>query len=240
MKHDHTAFTAYAACANADAALVEDRVRRFIPLVRKSAWHIFGAGRDGLEVEDLMQAGMLALTEAARRHSGPEEDGFAAYAKLRVRGAMFDIIRKLLPDGRTMARRRKQISDARAKLEMELGRAPDAAELSKATGIAPSDLLTSDSSQVHLVQLDAAYDEHDTAFADETPDAFALLSQMEDGERLLEAMSDLPERLKLILQLYFVEELNLKEIAATLDVSVPRIHQLKAQALSKLKDILQS
>lgn len=69
MKHDQAAFAAY---TTTDAATVEDRVRRFTPLVRKSVWHVFGAGRDGLEIEDSMQAGMVAPTECARLHNGPD------------------------------------------------------------------------------------------------------------------------------------------------------------------------
>lgn len=236
MKHDHTQFSSAAsAYGAADQATVEDRIKRFVPLVRKSAWHIYGGGREGLEVDDLMQAGMIALTEAAQRHSGPGEDGFAAYAKLRVRGAMFDYIRKLLPDSRTTARRRKRIGDARDKLRALLGRAPEMIELCAETGFAAEEIAAIEDGQVHVVQLEDSYDESDAAFRDERPDAFALLSQMQDGERLLAAMERLGDRLKLVLQLYFVEELNLKEIAAVLDVSVPRIHQLKAQALGKLK-----
>ena len=76
---------------------IADRVRRFLPMVRRLAWHVHGSGRDGIELEDLMQAGLVALTEAAQRHAGPGEDGFAAYAKMRVRGAMVDLIRRQVP-----------------------------------------------------------------------------------------------------------------------------------------------
>src|SRR5579863_4767216 len=74
-----------------------ERIRRFLPMVRRLAWHLQSSGRDGIELEDLMQAGLVALTECAQRHTGPSEDGFAAYAKLRVRGAMVDLIRRHVP-----------------------------------------------------------------------------------------------------------------------------------------------
>ena len=102
MKHDSSAF---AAAAYQSADIVSDRVQRFVPMVRNAAWHINGAGREGIEIEDLMQAGFIALTEAARNHEGPGEDGFAAYAKLRVRGAMFDLIRKQMPVSRGVVKR---------------------------------------------------------------------------------------------------------------------------------------
>ncbi|RDC59165.1 RNA polymerase sigma factor FliA [Alteripontixanthobacter maritimus] len=250
MKHEQSQFirppsdrptpakAAYTA-SSADAALVEDRVRRFLPMVRRAAWHIYGNGRDGLEVEDLVQAGLIALTECARRHDAPTEDGFAAYAKIRVRGAMFDIVRKLLPDGRTAARRRRIIADARARLELQLGRAPDVAELAAQSGLSEADVILHDGAATHLVQLDGAYDDSSEAFADDTPDPFALLAEIEDSSRLAGAIAALPDRLKLVLQLYFVEELNLAEIAEVLEVSVPRVHQIKAQALKAARDLLE-
>ena len=109
MKQDHKGFAAAQSLGQryaASRAEVEDRVRRFLPLVRRSAWHINGAGREGLEIEDLVQAGIVALTECAQRHAGPTEDGFAAYAKIRVRGAMLDEVRRMAHDSRTARAKR--------------------------------------------------------------------------------------------------------------------------------------
>ena len=236
MKHDHSAFNAAAAYGAGD--IVEDRVRRFVPMVRKAAWHIYGNGREGLEIEDLMQAGFIALTECARNHEGPGEDGFAAYAKIRARGAMFDVIRKMMPDSRNAVRRRRQVTQAQETLQQELGRTPTAEELAEKLGIALGDLSSFYSEEIQVTSLDGAYDDHSTQFASELPDPFAVLCELEDRDRLLIAMETLPERLKLVLQLYFVEELNLTEIAEVLEVSVPRIHQLKTQALVKLRDAM--
>ena len=71
-------------------------------------------------------------------------------------------------------------------------------------------------------------------------DPFELLAAMDDRDRLVKAMTQLPERLQLVLQLFFVEELNLTEISQLLDVSVPRVHQLRSQALGKLKQLLEA
>ena len=103
MKHDHRSFAPAIKAQGAYRSDAADRIRRFVPMVRRLAWHVQGGGRPGIELEDLMQAGMVALTEAAQRHSGPSEDGFAAYAKLRVRGAMVDLIRR--KDGGAEVRR---------------------------------------------------------------------------------------------------------------------------------------
>ncbi|KLE31243.1 sigma-70 family RNA polymerase sigma factor [Aurantiacibacter luteus] len=234
MKQDHARFQAAQAYAAPD--VVERRVRAFIPLVRKLAWHIHGGGRPGIEVDDLMQAGLLALTECARRHSGTGEDGFAAYAKMRVRGAMYDLLRKTIPDGRVTARKRALVGEVRRQFIARTGHAPSMAELAEATGMSARDLLEADIPATRIESLDASYADADPAFADEAPDAFEVLSAIEESDRLAEMIAVLPDRLKLTLQLYFVEELNLSEIAEILEVSIPRVHQLKAKALALLRD----
>ena len=186
-----------------------------------------------------MQAGFIALTECARNHAGPGEDGFAAYAKIRVRGAMFDLVRKQLPDSRNTIRRRRMAEQARDALRQQLGREPSDAELAARLEITAEELVAATAAQIHLSPLDEAYDDHSPHFATDLPDPFEVLSQLEDGSRLAVAMVALPERLQLVLQLYFVEELNLTEIAEVLEVSVPRVHQLKTQALVKLRDLMQ-
>ncbi|QQN75565.1 sigma-70 family RNA polymerase sigma factor [Croceicoccus sp. YJ47] len=236
MKLDHRQFRAASAYGARDGA--EDRIRRFLPMVHRAAWHINGSGRAGLEIDDLVQAGMVALTECARRHDGPTEDGFAAYARIRVRGAMFDAIRRTLPDSRGAVRRRRQREEMRQKLTGELGREPDRAELNAALDHMPGGH-GADEMPVRLTSLDADYDDGDGRFADDTPDAFDLLSGAQDRSALIVAITQLPERQQLVLQLYFTEELNLTEIAAVLEVSVPRVHQIKAAALKSLRSLLE-
>lgn len=237
MKHDQSAFAAAAAYQDRD--IVSDRVQRFVPMVRKAAWHINGAGREGIEIEDLMQAGFIALTEAARNHEGPGEDGFAAYAKLRVRGAMFDLIRKQMPVSRGAVKRRREIEEARREFSQLSGRDPSHDELSALVDLTPAELAQHLGDDVQIVSIDSAYDDASDLFASDLPDPFALVCEMQDNARLGEAMVKLPDRLKLVLQLYFVEELNLTEIAQVLEVSVPRVHQLKAQALVKIRQLME-
>lgn len=238
MKLDHTPF---AAARNAYRGDIADRVRRFLPMVRRLAWHVHGSGRPGIELEDLMQAGLVALTECAQKHSGPGEDGFAAYAKLRVRGAMVDLIRRSVPLSRGATERRRNLREMETTLRGQLGRDPAAAELAAAMGIAETELadMRSNSEPLRFEAIDEAYSDSDMAFADDSPDSFNLLADEEVREALAEAIGSLPDRLKLVTQLYFVEELNLAEIAAVLEVSIPRVHQLKAQALAKLKEAME-
>jgi len=220
---------------------VADRVRRFLPMVRRQAWHVHGGGRPGIELEDLVQAGLVALTECAQKHAGPTEDGFAAYAKMRVRGAMVDMVRRSVPMSRGAGERRRLLAQHETALRGSLGREPLARELAGAMGIDEAELasLRASAQPLRFDSLDEAYSDQNMAFAAETPDSFALLAGEETRGAVIAAITQLPDRLKLIVQLYFVEELNLAEIAEVLQVSVPRVHQLKAQAIDKLRASLQ-
>jgi RNA polymerase sigma factor for flagellar operon FliA len=232
-RRDRTARDAYAG----DTA---DRVRRFLPMVRRLAWHLQGSGRDGIEVEDLMQAGLVALTECSQRHNGPSEDGFAAYAKMRVRGAMVDLIRRHVPLSRGAVERRRMMREKAQVLTGQLGREPHDTELAAAMGITLGELeaLRSSSEPLRFENIDDAYSDSNPAFADERPDSLDLLADEQMRSSVAGAIGDLPERLQVVIQLYFVEELNLAEIAEVLSVSIPRVHQLKAQALDRLRNAL--
>ena len=85
MKHDHSSFTAQTTAKRAYGTDATARIAQFMPMVRKLAWYYEGSGGAAVDVDDLIQAGMIALTECAQRHDRPGEDGFAAYAKMRVR-----------------------------------------------------------------------------------------------------------------------------------------------------------
>lgn len=237
MNLDQKSFAAAHRAYRGDAG---DRVRRFLPMVRRQAWHVFGTGRPGVELDDLVQAGLVALTECAQKHDLPTEDGFAAYAKMRVRGAMVDLVRRAMPLSRGAGERRRLIAEHEAALRASLGRDAHPAELAKAMGLTEHELATMrDASQpLRFEPMEECYSDQNTAFAAETPDSFTLLADEETRGAVITAITELPERLQLIVQLYFVEELNLAEIAEVLEVSVPRVHQLKAQAIDKLRAAL--
>ncbi len=233
MNYDHRSFGAARAYQGGTA----DRIRRFLPMVRRLAWHVHGSGRNGMEIDDLVQAGLVALTECAQKHNGPTEDGFAAYAKLRVRGAMVDLVRRSTPLSRAASDRRRLLAGSAQALTTTLGRTPSEDELAGAMGLTANALaeLRAASEPLRFEPIDDAYSDSDSAFADDRPDSFALLAEEQTRSQVAAAIAALPERLQMVIQLYFVEELNLAEIADVLSVSVPRVHQLKAQALDKLR-----
>ncbi len=238
MKHDHASFAGATSYSNSSRAEVEDRVRRFLPMVHRAAWHVYGAGLEGLEVEDLVQAGIVALTECAQRHAGPTEDGFAAYAKIRARGAMIDMLRRQMNDTRTARKKRARYNKTIDILRGQTGIEPTRKQIAATLGVSDVELLEIEASAVTVTSINDEYDDSNTAFASHDPDPFEILLGQEERERLVTAMMELPDRLKLVLQLFYVEELNLTEIAAVLEVSVPRVHQLRAKALKDLRKLM--
>lgn len=232
MKYDHSSFNARRAYGGG----LDEKVAQFLPLVRKLAWYYAGSCTGSLDVDDLMQAGMIALTECANRHDRPNDDGLAAYAKMRVRGAMIDLLRSQSHHTRGAAALRRKIEKTSSSLETNLGREPTVAEIALAMGISAEEIHENRQQLASTITaLDDCYSDSDPAFQANDPDAETSLLDAEDREQLARAIAELPERLQLVVKLHFVEELNLTEIAAVLGVSVPRVHQLKSSALSKLK-----
>ena len=204
MKHDPRGFAAAQAYKKDE---VSDRIRRFLPMVKRLAWHVHGSGRAGIELEDLIQAGLVALTECSQKHSGPTEDGFAAYAKLRVRGAMVDLVRRSTPLSRSATERRRALREKTAALSTELGHPPSEAELAASMGMTENQLADQRAADepLRFEHIDDAYSDSNSAFADDRPDSFEMLADQEMRGAVASAITDLHERLQMIIQLYFVE-----------------------------------
>lgn len=233
MIHNQKAFAA----GKAYGEDVANRVQRFMPLVRKYAWHLSGSAGPTIEVEDLMQAGLVALTECAQKHDRPTEDGFAAYASMRVRGAMVDLLRSTSNDTRGAVARRRTFAEAESALTLMLGGPPSPHQMAEHLGITEDDYQRQrgELEVLRFQSIDDTDTETDSAFVSQEPTPEMHLLEAQDKAALVSAVSALPERLQMVVQLYFVEELNLSEIADIMDVSVPRVHQLKADALAKLR-----
>ncbi len=216
-------------------------VRDHMPLVRKVAWHVHGRVSSAIDVEDLIQTGMVALIEAARTY---EDRGhaFATYATMRVRGSMIDALRRGAAQGRSAMGKRRAISAARSRFEQSNGRAPTDVEMAGALGLdlasyqADADL----SQTVHHDSLDALYSDHSMWFADVEDRADDVLERAQLAEVVSAAIRTLPDREAMVLQLYFVEELNLDEIGETLGVGAARVCQIKKSALDKMRGLIAS
>jgi len=213
--------------------------RTHMPLVRKIAWHVHGRVSSAIDIEDLVQIGMVALVEAA---NGYEDRGhaFATYASMRIRGHMIDHLRRHATLCRSAMAKRKELGKQTAILEAQLGRAPTEAELAIALGLSPSEFreLADSTQAVRQESLDEVYSDQSMWFADVEERADDALEREQLGRMLAEHIASLPEREAMVLQLYFVEEMNLDEIGQVLNVGAARICQIKKAALDKLRKAL--
>ena len=215
----------------------ERLVSSHMGLVRKIAWHVHGRVSSALDVEDLVQIGMISLIEAARAFEDRGHAAFATYATMRIRGAMIDQLRKGATLVRSAMRRRREWGQVRSSLEGLLGRAASDDEMAQKLEITV-DAYRSAMATTHSAQfesIDDVYSDHSNWFADDSPDAHDQLQSRSMQSAIAAAVKTLPEREAIVLQLYFVEELNLEEIGAVLSVGAARVCQIKKAALGKLR-----
>jgi RNA polymerase sigma factor for flagellar operon FliA len=218
----------------------ERLIRAHLPLVRKIAWHTHARVSTALDIEELVQIGMIALIEAARTFEDRGQAAFSTYATVRIRGAMIDALRKQATMCRSALRKRRELTAAREQLSNRLGRAPSDGELAENLGVPLAELHTilDQTRGVRHESIDEVYSDHSIWFADKEPDAFDLLQSAEMRTHLAQAIGALPEREARVLQLYFVEELNLEEIGQVLGVGAARVCQIKKSALDKVRHTL--
>ena len=215
----------------------ERLISSHLQLVRRIAWHVHARVSSAIDVEDLVQIGMVALIEAARSFEDRGHAAFATYASVRVRGAMIDQLRKGATLVRSAMRRKREWGQVRARLEGQLGRTATDEEMAAALELPLPDYRAA-LAQTHATQsesLDDVYSDHSQWFASDDPDAHDCLEQDRRRRAIAEAIASLPEREPQVLQLYFVEELNLEEIGQVLGVGAARICQIKKAALTKLR-----
>jgi len=214
-------------------------VRTHMQLVRKIAWHVHAKVASAIDIEDLAQIGMVALVEAANSY---EDRGhaFATYATLRIRGAMVDHLRRHATLCRSAMARRRKLGAVRERLENRLGRGASDAEMAAEMEMDAADYraLVDECQSVHQESLDEVYSEHSMWFADVEERADEAIDRERLKDAIAEAIRGLPERDGQVLQLYFVEEMNLEEIGQTLGVGAARICQIKKAALDRLRGTL--
>jgi RNA polymerase sigma factor for flagellar operon FliA len=215
----------------------ERLVSSHMGLVRKIAWHVHGRVSSALDVEDLVQIGMVSLIEAARAFEDRGHAAFATYATMRIRGAMIDQLRKGATLVRSAIRRRREWGQVRSNLEGLLGRPATDEEMAARLEISV-DAYRAAMAATHSAQfesIDDVYSDHSGWFVDDTPDAHDQLESQTIQAAIAAAVKTLPEREAMVLQMYFVDELNLEEIGQVLGVGAARVCQIKKSALGKLR-----
>lgn len=217
-----------------------DIVERHGELVRRIAHHLAARLPASVEIDDLVQAGMLGLIDAARNFQADQGAAFETYASIRIRGAMIDEIRRGDWVPRSVHRRYRDLVSATREIEQRTGRAASARQVAEALGVGIDEYhaMVEDAARGQLASLDAHMEEHDgeprlAAQAGDTPARDFEQSAFRDA--LAAAISTLPEREQLVLSLYYEQELNLREIGAVLGVSESRVCQIHGQAAVRLR-----
>jgi len=237
----HRALSLYKATQSAG---IDERIARHQSLVRKLAYHLISRLPASVEIDDLIQAGLIGLMEAARNFDPEAGAQFETFASQRIRGAMLDLLREADWLPRQVRRNMREIEAALHRSEQRLGRPASEREIATELGVPLKEYqdMLGDARGHQLVHFEDYEDEDDDRrglldlfTCDSDADPAHILD--EDGFRaaLIAGIEQLPEREKLMMALYYDEELNLKEIGAVLGVSESRVSQLHSQAIARLR-----
>jgi RNA polymerase sigma factor for flagellar operon FliA len=216
-----------------------------MPLVKRLAHHMKAKLPPSVEVDDLIQAGMIGLLDAISRYEETHGAQFETYAVLRIRGAMLDELRNSDWLPRSMRQNMRKIEAAMSSLQQKLGHPPTESEVAKLLKLSLSEYqdMLGDGGGHQLVYYE---DFHDNEGNDSFLDRYAVddadpLKSLLDGDfrqAVIDAIDALPPREKILMGLYYEEEMNLKEIGAVMGVSESRVSQLHTQAVARLRAAL--
>ena len=218
----------------ANRSEADDLVRKHAELVRRIAYHLCARLPPSVEVDDLIQAGMIGLLEAAGQFTAGRGASFETYAGIRIRGAMLDSLRRLDWAPRSVHRRSREVAQAILAIEQETGSEASAADVAGRMGVTLDEYhkIVQDAATCQLSSIEDVEVDHP---ADEFVDPMNSIADSGFRAALAEAIDGLPEREKLVMSLYYQDELNLKEIGLVLGVTESRVSQLHGQAVSRLK-----
>ena len=227
----------------------EHMIRQYVPLVRRLAHHMIAKLPPNIELDDLIQVGMIGLSEALTRYEVAQGVQFETFATQRIRGAMIDELREGDWMSRGSRKSQKEIERAVQRLEQKLGRSPLESEIAIELEMTLADyqeLLgkVRGTQLVYLEDMTGGSDEEssflDRHVADEGADPVNLLRDHRLRASLVEAIKTLPEREQYIMSMYYENDLNLKEIAAVLDITESRVCQLHSQSIARLRAKMRS
>ncbi|MDB5972116.1 MAG: polymerase sigma factor FliA [Hydrocarboniphaga sp.] len=240
-----TSYTQFstASTRNLDPKSEAGLVQLHADLVKRIAFHVAARLPSSVDVEDLIQAGVIGLIEAARHYNGDRGASFETYAGIRIRGAMMDELRRGDWAPRSVHRRHRDIAGAMKSIGQREGRAAREDEVIAELSLTAESYRAAlqDAVQCQVLSLDEPPEGSDDPFeaADTGQTPLEALERDEFHSCLARAIASLPEREKMVLSLYYDDEMNLREIGAVLDVSESRVCQIHGQALLRVRAQLQ-
>ncbi len=222
----------------------EHMIRQYVPLVRRLAHHMIAKLPPNVELDDLIQVGMIGLSEALTRYEVALGVQFETFATQRIRGAMIDELREGDWMSRGSRKSQKDIERALRRVEQKLGRVPKESEIAEELGMTLADyqdLLgkVRGTQLVYLEDMGGSNDDDegflDRHLGDADADPMERLRDSRLRQALVDAIKTLPEREQYIMSMYYEKDLNLKEIAAVLGITESRVCQLHSQSVARLR-----
>lgn len=225
---------------NGDSPNFDELMTQYAPLVKRVAYHMMGRLPSNVQLDDMVQAGMIGLFEALKGYDMSRGASFETYARIRIRGAMIDEVRRGDWTPRSVYRKSRQLSEAIRQVEEREGRDAKDSEI--------AELLQMDMQAYSSLVKDAAgcqllsYEDiastggnKEEASAAQIQGPYQELQEDDFKRGLVGKIAGLPERERLVMALYYDEEFNLREIGEAIGVSEGRVCQIHGQALARLR-----
>jgi RNA polymerase sigma factor for flagellar operon FliA len=215
----------------------DQRIVEHVGLVKRIAYHLLHRLPSSVQVDDLIQAGMIGLIEASKHYDAAQGASFETYAGIRIRGAMLDELRHSDWAPRSLHKKMRQVSEAMREIEHMTGRDAKDSDVAQKLGISLDEYheILRDSAAARVFSLDAEDPDHPLQLGSDEREPLTIMQEEGFEQALAQCISELPEREQLVMALYYNDELNLKEIGQVLEVSESRVCQIHGQALARIR-----
>lgn len=222
------------------AGNTDELVLQHVPLVKRIAFHLMGRLPDSVQVDDLIQAGMLGLLESVKNYDKSQGASFETYAGIRIRGSMLDEVRRSDWTPRSVHKKARMVAAAIKEVENKLGRDARGVDVAEHLGVEIEDYnqILQDSLGCKTLSVEVLAETGDASFQDAERNSSGPIDFLEENDfqqALANAITALPERERLVVSLYYNEEFNLREIGEVLNVSESRVSQISSQAMLRLR-----
>lgn len=224
----------YKQTVNSDSS--EQVVKQYSHLVKKIAYHLLSRLPSSVQLEDLVQSGLIGLLEAKQNYDESKAASFETFASIRIRGAMLDDLRKMSWVPRSTYQNMRKIKEAIQNVENRIGTQATSRDIAKELGISVQEYgeLLSAANAYELVSFDVVHEEtiaEESEYGD--PYQQTLLQDLKTN--IVEVIKDFPEREQVILNMYYTDKLNFKDIGKVLNITEARVSQLHSQAIARLQ-----